>query len=55
MFACAVEMNPRTLWACQEVAGMISAKVDPLACPINSRIWEALLWACWGPRRTAMG
>src|ERR1700694_5425019 len=44
-FLPAVEMNPRTLWACQPVAFMISARVAPLARPIISRIIAPLLSA----------
>src|SRR4051812_15623076 len=38
-------MNPRTLWACQSVAFMISARVAPLARPIRPRIFAPLLSA----------
>src|SRR5713226_1223474 len=38
-------MKPRTLWACQSVAFMISARVAPLARPIISRIFAPLLSA----------
>jgi hypothetical protein len=44
-FLAAVEMNPRTLCACQSVAFMISARVAPLAHPIMSRIFAPLLSA----------
>src|SRR6266853_937520 len=44
-FLAAVEMKPRTLWACQSVAFMISARVAPLARPIISRIFAPLLSA----------
>jgi len=39
----AVEMNPRTLCACQPVASMISAKLAPFDRPISSRILAPLL------------
>src|SRR3984957_10962144 len=38
-------MNPRTLWACQSVAFVISASVAPLVRPIISRIFAPLLSA----------
>src|SRR5713101_8231990 len=44
-FLAAVEMKPRTLWACQSVAFMISARVAPLARPIISMIFAPLLSA----------
>ena len=44
-FLPAVEMNPRTLWACQSVAFMISARVAPFARAIISRIFAPLLSA----------
>src|SRR3984957_9633705 len=44
-FLLAVEMNPRTLCACQSVAFMISASVAPLARAIMSRICAPLLSA----------
>src|SRR5215468_1894531 len=44
-FLPAVLMNPRTLWACQSVAFMISASVAPLTRPIISRIFAPLLSA----------
>src|SRR5712691_11753800 len=44
-FLPAVEMKPRTLWACHSVAFMISARVAPLARPIISRIFAPLLSA----------
>ena len=44
-FLPAVEMNPRTLWACQSVAFMISARVAPLARPTISKIFAPLLSA----------
>src|SRR5215471_20668504 len=44
-FLPAVEMNPRTLCACQFVTFMISPRVAPLARPINSRIFAPLLLA----------
>src|SRR6266849_11010445 len=44
-FLAAVEMKPRTLWACQSVAFMISARVAPLARPIMSMIFAPLLSA----------
>src|SRR2546429_490736 len=44
-FLPAVEMNPRTLWACQPSAFIISASVAPLARPIISRIFAPLLSA----------
>src|SRR5215471_9154140 len=44
-FLAAVERKPRTLWACQDVAFMISARVAPLGRPINSRILAPLLSA----------
>ena len=36
-------MNPRTLWACQPVAFMISARVAPSGCLSSSRIFAVLL------------
>src|SRR5664279_6409565 len=36
-------MKPRTLWACQEVASMISARVAPLARRSRSRMVAVLL------------
>ena len=44
-FLAAVEMKPLTLWACQSVAFMISARVAPLARRIMSRIFAPLLSA----------
>ena len=44
-FLAAVEMKPLTLWACQSVAFMISARVAPFARPIISRIFAPLLSA----------
>src|SRR5687768_14402614 len=44
-FLATVEMKPRTLWACQSVAFMISVRVAPLARPIISRIFAPLLSA----------
>src|SRR5215472_13940641 len=44
-FLAAVERKPRTLWACQSVAFIISAKVAPLGRPISSRIFAPLLSA----------
>src|ERR1044071_9937221 len=44
-FLAAVERKPRTLWACQSVAFMISARVAPLGRPISSRIFAPLLSA----------
>src|SRR5580698_10385011 len=44
-FLAAVEMKPLTLWACQSVAFMISARVAPLARAIMSRIFAPLLSA----------
>src|SRR5580704_18781138 len=44
-FLAAVERKPRTLWACQSVAFMISASVAPLARAIMSRIFAPLLSA----------
>src|SRR5215831_9079432 len=41
----AVERNPRTLWACQSVAFMISPRVAPFGRPISSRIFAPLLLA----------
>jgi hypothetical protein len=41
----AVEREPRTLWACQSVAFMISARVAPLARSIIARIFASLLSA----------
>src|SRR5688572_30416658 len=38
-------MKPRTLWACQSAAFMISASVAPLGRPIISRIFAPLLSA----------
>src|ERR1039458_8047886 len=43
-------MNPRTLWACQDVACMISARVAPLARRNNARTAAVLL-----PGRTPSG
>src|SRR5215471_121726 len=42
-FLAAVERNPRTLWACQFVAFMISARVAPCGRRISSRIFAPLL------------
>src|SRR5881396_515890 len=42
-FLAAVERKPRTLWACQSVAFMISVRVAPLDRPISSRIFAPLL------------
>jgi hypothetical protein len=36
-------MKPLTLWACQDAASMISARVAPLARRSNSKIVEVLL------------
>ena len=44
-FLAAMEMKPLTLWACQSVAFMISARVAPLARAIMSRIFAPLLSA----------
>src|SRR5580704_3036247 len=44
-FLAAVERKPRTLWACQSVAFMISASVAPLARSIIARIVAPLLSA----------
>src|SRR5580704_2196307 len=44
-FLAAVEMKPLTLWACQSVAFMISARVAPFARAIMSRIFAPLLSA----------
>src|SRR5271169_1270408 len=44
-FLAAMEMKPLTLWACQSVAFMISARVAPLARPIMSMIFAPLLSA----------
>src|SRR5580700_681028 len=44
-FVAAMEMKPLTLWACQSVAFMISARVAPLARPIMSMIFAPLLSA----------
>src|SRR5579862_1379575 len=44
-FLAAVEMNPRTLCACQSVAFMISARVAPLGRWISARIFAPLLSA----------
>src|SRR5439155_8919831 len=44
-FLAAVERKPRTLWACQDVACIISARVAPLVRPISSRIFAPLLSA----------
>src|SRR5215472_3584919 len=44
-FFAAVERKPRTLWACQSVAFMISARLAPLGRPISSRIFAPLLSA----------
>src|SRR5262249_11855597 len=44
-FLAAVERNPRTLWACQSVAFMISARLAPFGRPISSRIFAPLLSA----------
>src|SRR6266849_6035738 len=44
-FLAAVERKPRTLWACQSVAFMISSRVAPLARPIRARIFAPLLSA----------
>src|SRR5437667_12322633 len=44
-FLAAVEMKPLTLWACQSVVFMISARVAPLARPIISMIFAPLLSA----------
>src|SRR6266852_3427654 len=44
-FLAAVEMKPLTLWACQAVAFMISARVAPLARPIMSTIFAPLVSA----------
>jgi hypothetical protein len=43
--------DPRTPWACQSVAFMISASVAPFARPINSRIFAPLLSARPVPQR----
>src|SRR5215472_16964888 len=42
-FFAAVERKPRTLWACQSVAFMISARLAPLGRPISARIFAPLL------------
>src|SRR5579883_77227 len=44
-FLPAVEMKPRTLWACHSVAFMISASVAPAGRAIRSRIFAPLLSA----------
>src|ERR1700679_2336828 len=44
-FLAAMEMKPLTLWACQSVSCMISARVAPLARAIMSRIFAPLLSA----------
>src|SRR5579863_2059468 len=44
-FLAAMEMKPLTLWACQSVAFMISARVAPLTRPIISMIFAPLLSA----------
>src|SRR5277367_746202 len=44
-FLPAVEMNPRTLFACQSVAFIISASGAPLARAIISKIFAPLLSA----------
>src|SRR5215472_16544677 len=44
-FLATVERKPRTLWACQSVAFMISARVAPLARSISERIFAPLLSA----------
>src|SRR5215472_1592250 len=44
-FLAAVERKPRTRWACQSVAFMISPRVAPLGRPISSRIFAPLLSA----------
>src|SRR6202167_4451564 len=44
-FLAAMEMKPLTLWACQSVAFMISARVAPLARPIIAMILAPLLSA----------
>jgi hypothetical protein len=44
-FLAAVEMKPLTLWACQSVAFIISARVAPFARAIMSRIFAPLLSA----------
>src|SRR5688572_19543515 len=44
-FLATVEMNPRTLWACQPVAFMISVRVAPLARAIIPKIFAPLLSA----------
>ena len=36
-------MKPRTLWACQPVASMISLSVAPFAFPISSNTVDVLL------------
>jgi hypothetical protein len=41
----AAERNPRTLWACQDVNFIISARLAPLGRPISSRIFAPLLSA----------
>ena len=41
----AVERKPRTLWACQAVVFMISARLAPFGRPISSRIFAPLLSA----------
>src|SRR5690242_15521067 len=44
-FLDAVEMNPRTLWACQSAVFIISARVAPLGRWISARIFAPLLSA----------
>src|ERR1700730_14902114 len=44
-FLAAVDRKPRTLWACQSVAFMISAWLAPLRRPISARIFAPLLSA----------
>ena len=41
----AVDRKPRTLWACQSVAFLISVRVAPLPRPISARIFAPLLSA----------
>src|SRR5262245_55590249 len=40
-----MERKPRTLWACQSVAFIISPRVAPLGRPIRARIFAPLLSA----------
>jgi len=43
-FLGAVDKNPRTLWACQPVAFMISARVAPCGRVIMSKILPPFVW-----------